>query len=124
MVSQRVPIVWVPLRYHYLVSLVFEPLPSFWGFFPRIAPTGLAMLLRAFPLFEPVAQAGSYPRQQRLRNILADVCRCFRVMRELKVHEAQPPLASQGGIPHRPINIGLMHHYVQMRVTGFMPFCN
>ena len=60
---------------------------SFLGLFSTLSPIGLAMHCCAFFLSETIAQAGSYPRQQRFRDVFADVHGGFRVLRELEVHE-------------------------------------
>lgn len=86
MVSQRV---WHShtFRYHFKVSFCYRITLLFLGLFFTHPPNGLAVHSRAFFLSETIAQARAYPRDQRLRNILADVRGGFRVLRELKVHE-------------------------------------
>lgn len=79
-------------RYHFQVSFgyrltLFTLSLSFLGLFSTLPPIGLAMHYCAFFLSETIAQAGSYPRQQRLRDVFADVRGGFRVLRELEVHE-------------------------------------
>ena len=90
MVSQRV---WHShtFRYHFKVSFSYRfTLPItllFLGLFSTRSPIGLAMHSCAFFLSETIAQARSYPREQRFRDVFADVRGGFRVLRELEVHE-------------------------------------
>lgn len=86
MVSQRMPETGT-FRYHFQVSFGYRLTLSFLGLFSTRPPIGLAMHCCAFFLSETIAQAGSYPRQQRFRDVFADVRGGFRVLRELEVHE-------------------------------------